>query len=81
MRVYSILNAKCAVSKFLYVFIYSISDAPEVTFEHVPRSDIQEGVDTVKVECVASANPSATVYWKKADSYQHYPNEVIKCVY
>lgn len=47
-----------------------ISDVPETRLVGIPTSDIEELKDSVAVRCVVSANPRATVVWRREGQTQ-----------
>uniref|UniRef100_A0A2P2I5N8 Kin of IRRE-like protein 3 n=1 Tax=Hirondellea gigas TaxID=1518452 RepID=A0A2P2I5N8_9CRUS len=45
--------------------LLDVQYAPTVTLEGAPEGDIEEGVDSVSLKCIADSNPPSNVMWRR----------------
>lgn len=67
-------NVKQYVSVFIYLCCFSsvFTDAPVVTLVGAPTQDLEENVHSVRLRCVADANPPADILWRRNEDTAFY---------
>jgi hypothetical protein len=49
-----------------------VIDGPQVKLLGAPEGDLEENKDEVTLQCIADANPPATIVWKKSGRPEIY---------
>lgn len=59
----------CKLSSLFLANLF-IADIPETRLEGIPTTDIEDLKDTVAIRCVVTANPKASVVWRREGQNQ-----------